>query len=304
MTPTATNTHRPRRGARRTRWYAAVSLAAVVGLAACGDDTTRPAATTPTTNPASGSDPTRTVVEIVAGVRGDTDQTRATLTCNPDGTAEGTGYLADVAGEACALIGTEAAVAAFAPVGDDVACTEEYGGDDVARLEITTVDGTTVVELNRTNGCEIDRWNALQGILPAPVGVEVPTGDAAVDPAGRIAPADTTVIVSAGVQGDPEQQLVRLTCGEDGTVEGTGYLADTAAEACAVLADEATQAAFAPVADDAICTAQYGGDDVATVTVQRDDTVTVAELNRSNGCEIARWDALQTLLPAPQGNLG
>ncbi len=47
----------------------------------------------------------------------------------------------------------------FAPIPHDAACTEIYGGDQVARV-VGTVKGTRVsTTLSRRNGCEIGRWN-------------------------------------------------------------------------------------------------------------------------------------------------
>ena len=77
----------------------------------------------------------------------------AILTCNPDG-----GTHPDPA-KACAAL--DAHPEALHPVPGDVACTEIYGGDQVARLEGPGVKAV----LNRTNGCEIARWDALAPVL-------------------------------------------------------------------------------------------------------------------------------------------
>ena len=50
---------------------------------------------------------------------------------------------------------------------------------------------------------------------------------------------------------------------------------------------------------EAVCTQIYGGDETATVTgVVRGQQVD-ASFNRTNGCEIARWEALAPLLALP-----
>jgi hypothetical protein len=70
---------------------------------------------------------------------------------------------------ACARL-DETGAAAFAPLPDQ-ACTEIYGG--AQRAEISgTVDGEPVdASFQRTNGCEIEAWDALLGVLP-PGGVD------------------------------------------------------------------------------------------------------------------------------------
>jgi hypothetical protein len=70
---------------------------------------------------------------------------------------------------ACERLG-EVGAAAFAPLPDQ-ACAEIYGG--AQRAEIAgTVDGERVdATFQRTNGCEIEAWDALLGVLP-PGGVQ------------------------------------------------------------------------------------------------------------------------------------
>ena len=75
---------------------------------------------------------------------------------NPDG-----GTHPDPA-KACAAL--DAHPEALHPVPGDVACTEIYGGDQVALVE---GNGMRAV-LNRTNGCEIARWDALAPVLELP----------------------------------------------------------------------------------------------------------------------------------------
>ena len=65
-------------------------------------------------------------------------------------------------------------------------------------------------------------------------------------------------------------------------------------EACAALDTHAD--ALAPVPPDAVCTQIYGGDETATVTGVVQGEEADATFNRTNGCEIARWDALAPLL--------
>jgi len=77
----------------------------------------------------------------------------ATLTCDPDG-----GSHPNPAKACDALLEHEDALQ---PVAGDVACTEIYGGPQLA-----TVSGSGVhALLSRTNGCEIARWEALAPVL-------------------------------------------------------------------------------------------------------------------------------------------
>ncbi|MEO8289660.1 MAG: SSI family serine proteinase inhibitor [Gaiellaceae bacterium] len=80
----------------------------------------------------------------------------ATLQCDPDG-----GTHPDAARACAALLANEDALA---PVAGDVACTQIYGGDQVATLAGGGVDAT----FSRANGCEISRWDALAAVLELP----------------------------------------------------------------------------------------------------------------------------------------
>jgi hypothetical protein len=61
-----------------------------------------------------------------------------------------------------------------------------------------------------------------------------------------------------------------------------------AEEACERLDD--VDQPFAETPEDAVCTEQYGGSELLSVQgVYRDETVN-ARFDRTNGCEIARWD--------------
>jgi Subtilisin inhibitor-like len=77
----------------------------------------------------------------------------ATLTCGPDG-----GTHPDPAKACAALV---AHPEALHPVPLDMACTQIYGGDQVARVRGAGFEAV----FNRTNGCEIARWDALAPVL-------------------------------------------------------------------------------------------------------------------------------------------
>jgi hypothetical protein len=57
----------------------------------------------------------------------------------------------------------------FAPLPADVACTEQYGGPETARVTGVWGGEPVDLELHRTNGCGISQWSALGPLLPVPV---------------------------------------------------------------------------------------------------------------------------------------
>lgn len=82
-----------------------------------------------------------------------------------------------------------------------------------------------------------------------------------------------------------------LTCDPSG---GTHPSPDSA---CAAL-DRAPDA-FAPPPTDRACTEIYGGPAVGTVTGTYRGRTVDARFSRTDGCEIARWDAVAALFPGP-----
>jgi hypothetical protein len=92
---------------------------------------------------------------------------RWTLVCGEDGTAEG-----DHPDGAAACAHLAAADAPFAPLGDDLVCTEQYGGPQTARITGTWRGEAVDLEVSRVDGCRISQWDALGPLLPGPVGVE------------------------------------------------------------------------------------------------------------------------------------
>jgi hypothetical protein len=93
-----------------------------------------------------------------------TDRTQTwTLTCEPPGgdhpaAAPACGDLASVEDP-------------FAPLPQDVICTEQYGGDQTARVTGTYRGAPVDLELSRVDGCRIAQWDRLGALLPGPVGV-------------------------------------------------------------------------------------------------------------------------------------
>lgn len=70
------------------------------------------------------------------------------------------------------------------------------------------------------------------------------------------------------------------------------------AAACRALA-KSGRSLFAPVPQDVACTMIYGGPEQATVTGTWRNTKVLAKFNRTNGCEIARWEKAKALLTIP-----
>jgi hypothetical protein len=79
-----------------------------------------------------------------------------TVRCDPDG-----GSHPDPARACDALLSHEDALE---PVPKQVACTEIYGGPQVAVVS----GGTVHAVFSRTNGCEIARWDKLAPLLELP----------------------------------------------------------------------------------------------------------------------------------------
>ncbi|MEU1087436.1 SSI family serine proteinase inhibitor [Streptomyces sp. NPDC005892] len=55
----------------------------------------------------------------------------------------------------------------FRPVDKNAMCTQMYGGPATARITGTWRGRPVDTTVNRKNGCEIARWNALRPLLPA-----------------------------------------------------------------------------------------------------------------------------------------
>jgi hypothetical protein len=79
---------------------------------------------------------------------------RSTVDCAPDAQLR-----------ACRLLAS-ARDDLFAPVPKDVACSEIYGGPQVAEIRGTFRGRPVNARFNRTNGCEIERWERIRFLLP------------------------------------------------------------------------------------------------------------------------------------------
>lgn len=85
-------------------------------------------------------------------------RTTWTLTCDPPG-----GTHPDPA-SACGVLGAKGATALPEPKGR--VCTEQYGGPQKAKVTGSWKGTKVAAQLSLENGCEIDRWTALLGLLP------------------------------------------------------------------------------------------------------------------------------------------
>jgi Subtilisin inhibitor-like len=129
------------------RRLAAVALVALP-LAGCGGGETTGTGAAQDEGPAANLE---IMVTDGAGRR------EATLECDPDG---GTHPSPE---EACRALASN--VGALEPVPQDVACTQEYGGPERARITGTLSGREVDAELSRSNGCEISRWDHLEAVL-------------------------------------------------------------------------------------------------------------------------------------------
>ena len=108
------------------------------------------------------------------------------------------------------------------------------------------------------------------------------------DDEGAAAP-ETTLTITVWPEGRDagEPTVRRLECAPD------------ASDAACTSLEELGADAFAPVDGDMACTEIYGGPQEARVEGTIDGTPVEADLSRTNGCEIARWDAVQAVVPVP-----
>jgi len=115
-------------------------------------------------------------------------------------------------------------------------------------------------------------------------------GSGSGDDDGGAAPAPTTeLMITFWPDGrDGESSEATLTCDPS---SGTHPSPEAA---CMALA--ADPEALEPVSSDAVCTLIFGGPEQATAVGVIDGEDVDAAFERSNGCEIDRWDRLAVLL--------
>jgi hypothetical protein len=127
-----------------------VLLALALAAAGCGQDDERAAAPTP--GAYAFADLKVTVDRDGSGAA----QPRTTrVRCDPASDAQECAALADMK------------ASAFEPTPPTMACTEVYGGPQVATVEGRLRGKRVSARFSRTNGCEIARWNETAKLLEA-----------------------------------------------------------------------------------------------------------------------------------------
>ena len=139
---------------RRRHHVAAAVLVLAGGLAGC-------ASTTPDGGPSMSPGPsTGSGTElVVSGTDGAGERFTWRVSCDPAGGDHPT------PDAACRAL-EERGDTALPPVPKDRMCTQLYGGPETATVSGTWRGRTVLSDFNRTNGCEIARWDALTGLLP------------------------------------------------------------------------------------------------------------------------------------------
>lgn len=147
----------------------------LVVAAGCGDDDA--AAPAATTSPGA----IEADLDVEAGSDELPDALQALIRI-VDGVVETSGFVDD--GDAIVAMLADAAAVARLVDGPatDVACTEQYGGPDVAHV-VGTIDGRAVdTRFHRADGCGIADWELVQPILPTSIwssGPDATIGDTA-----------------------------------------------------------------------------------------------------------------------------
>ncbi|MGW1883582.1 SSI family serine proteinase inhibitor [Streptomyces sp. NPDC001970] len=104
---------------------------------------------------------------------------------------------------------------------------------------------------------------------------------------------DRLTVITADTGNPMADGTYELTCGPVG---GTHPEAQAACDRLEELGQEGADP-FAPLAGDAMCTQMYGGPATARVTGTWHGRSVDATFDRSNGCEIGRWQTLEPVLP-------
>jgi len=134
-----------------------VALVALVAVAAagCGGESSDSSGSPTATQPAGSGE---TKLEINVSIGGSEAPTKMwTLEC-PDG-----GTLPHP-NAACAKLATMDDP--FAPVPKDKACTQIFGGPEVADVTGTFKGKPVNAHFDKGNGCEIERWNRVEFLFP------------------------------------------------------------------------------------------------------------------------------------------
>lgn len=150
--------------------------------------------TTTTTSSTSTTSPPAALaadLNIVIGTADHPAEFEAALLCGPE--TAGTGYLADSVSAACDFLSASGEARALLLEGPEPnrACTEIYGGGEVAEITGTLNAALVDLAINRTNGCGISDWGVLQPLLVEPYDLE--RQNAAADCSGAAMSIDADV---------------------------------------------------------------------------------------------------------------
>ncbi|TLQ44960.1 SSI family serine proteinase inhibitor [Streptomyces marianii] len=117
------------------------------------------------------------------------------------------------------------------------------------------------------------------------------------EPADRSAPGDRLTVTTSETGNPQADGTYQLRCGAAGGPAGGSH--PEAEAACERLAEFATdqQDPFGPVGADTMCTMQHGGPATARITGTWHGHDVDATFDRTNGCEIRRWETLEPVLP-------
>lgn len=115
-----------------------------------------------------------------------------------------------------------------------------------------------------------------------------------------VAEVDLTINLTGAPGATPRQ--FRLVA--DGSAPAAGTTLPDPAAALAAVKQYGAELLLKFPDPNRICTDQYGGPEVAVVTGWLDGKAVNATFKRTNGCEIASWQALAPLFGAPAGSTG
>jgi hypothetical protein len=149
---------RPSRTTRgRRRIATLLSLAALpILLVACGSSSSTVTPAAPSSQ--SGSSVNTNLTIVVDDGTGKT--TTWTLTCDPAGGTHPN------PSAACAALAAKGKTA-LPPVAKGLMCSQIFGGAQTAKITGTWNGDAVNSEFSRVNGCQVSRWKALEGLLPA-----------------------------------------------------------------------------------------------------------------------------------------
>lgn len=136
------------------------------------------------------------------------------------------------------------------------------------------------------------------------------TGSATQAPSSS-APASSSPTSSSPGQGNAELSITLRETPEAAAKTFTLVCADgkpaaeskhpSPAEACATIKNSPAILSPAPPRTDQACTQQYGGPATAKVTGAVDNKEVTAAFSRTDGCQIAMWDAAKSILGSDGG---